>query len=351
MEHDFFKKYIDIINEASGPSASAAQLTPDQEERLDTQTDPDVASFYQHQQYGQTPKTFKDGGETTQVNKLTGIKTVSDETGTKTYDASGQLIQKSNPSLGGFSDKTDTRTGDTTKRFDAGDVGVSSTQTAGGYEKEKSSRYQMGDVGVAASQTAPDYAKGQLAAPTTSTASTSTGQQGTAVSGVGFGGASGKNVGNNTVTSGNQELADIAKMAAPQPGQQPVSEEEEPESVRDLLKKLLDIVRDHEGPKKDKKEEDSEEEMDEAKKDDSKESKTNTSTTKDNPSQYPTKTDIPKRDLPKNSSAVIGKEDDKEEDEEKVTEDENIYQREYQVAEEKIEESLRSLLKSIKEGK
>lgn len=328
MEHDFFKKYIDIINEAQ--AAPQGQMARAQ--------DVDDGAF--RRPYGTTAPVDMDGGRTEQVNKLTGLKTVSDETGSKTYDAGGNLVKTSAPSIGGMSKETDVTTGDTTTAFNAGDVGVSSTQTAGGYEKAKSSRYQMGDVGVAASQTGPDYAKGQLAAPTTSTATTSSGEQGTAVSGVGFGGASGKNVGNNVITTGNKELADIAKVAAPQPGQQPVSEEEEPESVRDLLRKILDIVRDHEGEK----------EVDEAKKDDGKDQK-NTSTTKDNPSQNPTKTDIPKRDLPKNTSTVIGKEDDKEEDEEKVTEDENLYQREYQVAEEKIEESLRRLLKSIKEGK
>jgi hypothetical protein len=184
---------------------------------------------------------------TVQQNKLTGMKTVSDETGSKTYDAGGNLVKTAEPSIGGMSKSTDVTTGDTTQSFNAGDVGVSSTQTAGGYEKERSSRYQMGDVGVNASKTAPNYAQGQLASPTTSTATTSAGQQATAVSGVGFGGASGSNVGNNTVTSGDQELANLAKIAAPQPGQQAVQEEdthEHPESARHLLKKLLKLLKD-----------------------------------------------------------------------------------------------------------
>jgi hypothetical protein len=196
---------------------------------------------------GTTAPVDTANGGTVQQNKLTGMKTVSDETGSKTYDAGGNLVKTAEPSIGGMSKSTDVTTGDTTTAFNAGDVGVSSTQTAGGYEKERSSRYQMGDVGVAASKTAPNYAQGQLASPTTSTATTSAGQQATAVSGVGFGGASGSNVGNNTVTSGDQELANLAKIAAPQPGQQAVQEEdthEHPESARHLLKKLLKLLKD-----------------------------------------------------------------------------------------------------------
>ena len=91
----------------------------------------------------------------------------------------------------------------------------------------------MGDVGVEASKTAPNYAQGQLAAPTTATATTSGGQQATAVSGVGFGGASGQNVGNNTVTSGDQDLANLAKIAAP------VQEEDDGEAEFQRLKEFL----------------------------------------------------------------------------------------------------------------
>ena len=151
-------------------------------------------------------------------------------------------------SVGGMSQSADAKTGDVTTSLNVGDVGVSSTKTPGGYEKARSMDYQMGDVGVNQSKTAPNYAQGQVAAPTTTTVTTGSGEQGTAVSGVGFGGASGQNVGNNTVTTGDQELAGVAKGMAPQPGQQAVQEDdhEHPESARHLLKKLLKLLKDEE---------------------------------------------------------------------------------------------------------
>lgn len=262
---DLLRSYMEILSEAPAapaptPKAGLAQAPADGAMRpgaapataapqgqMATAQDVDDGAF--RRDPGTTAPVDMDGGRREQVNKLTGLKTVSDETGSKTYDAGGNLIKTAEPSIGGMSKETDVTTGDTTTAFNAGDVGVSSTKTAGGYEKGSSSRYQMGDVGVNASKTAPNYAQGQLASPTTSTATTSGGQQATAVSGVGFGGASGQNVGNNTITSGDQDLAKLAKIAAPQPGQQPVSEEddhEHPESARHLLKKLLKLLKDEE---------------------------------------------------------------------------------------------------------
>lgn len=375
MEHDFFKKYIDIINEAQAAPAgvkptvpktagSTNNLSPEQQERLSNQTNPDVAGYYNNQEYGKTERTFGDNGKSEQVNKLTGIKTVSDpETGTKTYDAAGNLL-KTDTGAFGFSKSVDARSGDTTDRFDSGDVSVSSTTAPGGYVKARDSSYQMGALNVAQSEKAPDYASGALAAPKTTTAtyqkSADKGDvaQGTATTGVAFGGASGKNVGNNTITTGDQDLANAAQTAlAPKQGQEPVSEEEEPESVRDLLKKLLDIVKDHEGPNKDSKKEDGKK-KDEGKVDedltptDPKEvgAKMNepyitpTARAQDKPNPYADAPEPPKINV-KTKLVPDAK------FEEKVTEDENLYQREYQVAEEKIEESLRRLLKSIKEGK
>lgn len=257
---DLLRSYMEILSEAPAapaptpkaglaqpPAAGASRPTaaPAPQGQMATAQDVDDGAF--RRDPGTTAPVDTEGGGRVQQNKLTGMKTVSDETGSKTYDAGGNLVKTAAPSIGGMSKSTDVTTGDTTTAFNAGDVGVSSTQTAGGYEKERSSRYQMGDVGVAASKTAPNYAQGQLASPTTSTATTSAGQQATAVSGVGFGGASGSNVGNNTVTSGDQELANLAKIAAPQPGQQAVQEEDEhehPESARHLLKKLLKLLKD-----------------------------------------------------------------------------------------------------------
>lgn len=337
--NSIFRKYIDIINEAAAPAGvkptapqtayASYDLSPEQQDRLSDQTG-DVAGYYKNQEYGKTERTYGDNGRSEQVNKLTGIKTVSDpEKGTQTYDAGGNLI-KTDDGAFGFSKSVDAKTGDTTQGFKSGDVSVGSTTTPGGYEKSKDSSYQMGALNVAQSEKAPDYASGALAAPKTTTAtyqkSADKGDvaQGTATTGVAFGGASGANVGKNTITTGDKDLADVATQFANPSNteEQPVSENEEPESIRDLLKKILDIVRDHEGekePEDDKKEEpifgqeeDSEEEEESSDEEDSEED---------------------------------------EEDEEEVTESENLYQREYEVAESKIEESLRSLLKAIKEGK
>lgn len=258
---DLLRSYMEILSEAPAapaptPKAGLAQApadgavrptaAPAPQGQMATAQDVDDGAF--KREPGTTAPVDTATGQV-QQNKLTGMKTVNDETGSKTYDAGGNLVKTASPTIGGMRKETDVATGDTTQTFDAGDVGVSSTKTAGGYEKASSSRYQMGDVGVNASKTAPNYAQGQLASPTTSTATTSGGQQATAVSGVGFGGASGQNVGNNTITSGDQDLAKLAKIAAPQPGQQPVSEEddhEHPESARHLLKKLLKLLKDEE---------------------------------------------------------------------------------------------------------
>jgi hypothetical protein len=246
---DLLRSYMEILSEAPAapaptpkaglaqapaagavrPTAAPAGAAP--QGQMATAQDVDTGAF--KRDVGTTAPVDTANGGTVQQNKLTGMKTVSDETGSKTYDAGGNLVKTAEPSIGGMSKSTDVTTGDTTQSFNSGDVGVSSTRTAGGYEKANSSRYQMGDVGVEASKTAPNYAQGQLASPTTSTATTSGGQQGTAVSGVGFGGASGQNVGNNTVTSGDQDLANLAKIAAP------VQEEDDGEAEFQRLKEFL----------------------------------------------------------------------------------------------------------------
>lgn len=233
-----------------------------------------------------------EGGRKVTGNKIWGTQTVSDEKGARTYDASGQKIGYDAPSNQGWSGSVDTRTGDVTQSFNAGDVGVTATQGAGGQTKALSTRNTMGAVDVNADWKAPEYEKGQLASPTITNVTAKTDAEGgkeTAqlATGVGFGGASGKNVGNNTIATGNQDLANMAKQAgggvdlskaanAPetqmaadqraslqsfankdykdpaQPaqaaqGQQPVSEEdthEHPESARHLLKKLLKLLKD-----------------------------------------------------------------------------------------------------------
>lgn len=199
MDPKFFRKYADIIDEA-GPVPAPAATTP---------TKP-----------GTTPPAAK-------------------PTPAAPAAPVGATPAKPTPaapaSIGGFSQSADAKTGDVTKSFNAGDVSVSSTQTPGGYVKSQETSYQMGDTNVAQSKVAPDYAQGQLAAPTTTTATTGSGQQGTVVKGVGFGGASGSTVGQNTVTSGDQDLAGMAKTMTQN---QPVQEDDE-EAEFQRLKEFL----------------------------------------------------------------------------------------------------------------
>lgn len=57
-----------------------------------------------------------------------GGKTVSDETGTTTYDAKGQKVSYQTPSMGGFSKTTNYQTGEKTTTGQVGPVGISSTE-------------------------------------------------------------------------------------------------------------------------------------------------------------------------------------------------------------------------------
>jgi hypothetical protein len=233
---------------------------------------------------GTTAKIDTEGGGTVQQNKLTGLKTVSSEKGAVTTDAGNNAVKYQAPSIGGFSGEKDYTTGDVTQSFNTGDVGVSGTRTAGGYEKEKSSMNQMGAVRADSSWKAPNIAGGQLASPTITNVTAAKDDEGNRetaqlATGVGFGGASGKTVGNNTIdVSGNKDLANVVRPAVQgvdfstknfssaegaknlsnmadqvvqqqqqAPAQQPVSEEdthEHPESARHLLKKLLKLLKD-----------------------------------------------------------------------------------------------------------
>jgi hypothetical protein len=215
MDPKFFRKYADIIGEA-GPVPAPAATTP--------------------------PKPGAPATTPPAAKPVTPPPAAA-KPGTPTAPAGGNVPPKqpttapgATPpaSIGGMSQSTNA-TGDVTKSFNAGDVSVSSTQTPGGYVKQQDTSYQMGDTNVAQSKTAPNYAGGAVAAPTTTTVTTGSGEQGTAVKGVGFGGASGGNVGNNVVTSGNQELAGMAKTMTQN---QPVQEDDE-EAEFQRLKEFL----------------------------------------------------------------------------------------------------------------
>lgn len=210
MDPKFFRKYADIIGEA-GPAPAPAATTPPKP--------------------GTTPPAAKPTPGAPPAAKPTPAAPAG-ATPAKPTTAPGATPTAS---IGGFSQSADAKTGDITKSFNAGDVSVSSTQTPGGYVKSQETSYQMGDTNVAQSKVAPDYAKGQLAAPTTTTATTDSGQQGTVVKGVGFGGASGSTVGQNTVTSGDQDLANMAKTMTQN---QPVQEDDD-EAEFQRLKEFL----------------------------------------------------------------------------------------------------------------
>jgi hypothetical protein len=225
VDPKFFRKYADIIDEA-GPVPAPAATTPPK-----PGTTPPAAK--------PTPAAPAAPQGTTPAKPTPGAPPAAKPTPAAPAAPVGATPAKPTPaapaSIGGFSQSADAKTGDVTKSFNAGDVSVSSTQTPGGYVKSQETSYQMGDTNVAQSKVAPDYAQGQLAAPTTTTATTGSGQQGTVVKGVGFGGASGSTVGQNTVTSGDQDLAGMAKTMTQN---QPVQEDDE-EAEFQRLKEFL----------------------------------------------------------------------------------------------------------------
>jgi hypothetical protein len=110
--------------------------------------------------------------------------------------------------FGGVSQTTDSDTGDITTSFNQGPVSVSQTKTPGGYTKQTDQRFDLGPATMAQKTVGPNIGAGQLAGTTTSTATNNmTGQSQQQVRGVGFGGATGANVGKNYVGSSDDELA------------------------------------------------------------------------------------------------------------------------------------------------
>ena len=140
-----------------------------------------------------------------------GTKTVSDASGTKTYDAQGQLVTTATPNLFGLQKTTDVKSGDVTTDYSAGPMSVSQTQTPGGYTKQTDKQYDLGTATVGQQTVGPNIAAGQLAGTTTNTVTDkTTGQAKQQIQGVGFGGASGPNVGKNYVGSSEDDLAQHA---------------------------------------------------------------------------------------------------------------------------------------------
>jgi len=129
------------------------------------------------------------------------------------------------PGQGGMSGSI-SKTGDVTTRFDSGGLSVSQTKTPGGFTKQTTADYDMGPSGSASLVQQAPQKPGQLAGTTTVTRTamptvpgqgSATAASGSAVQGVAFGGASGKNVGNNVVTTGDADLAQQAKAVMPAP--------------------------------------------------------------------------------------------------------------------------------------
>ncbi len=117
--------------------------------------------------------------------------------------------------FGGVSQTTDSATGDITTSFNQGPLSVSQTKTPGGYTKQTDQQFNLGTATLGARTVGPNIGAGQLAGTTTKTATNNmTGQAKQQVKGVGFGGASGANVGKNYVGSSDDELAKLAADSA-----------------------------------------------------------------------------------------------------------------------------------------
>jgi hypothetical protein len=139
-----------------------------------------------------------------------------------------KIREQSTPVIGGMSQAT-APGGDITTRSDIGGTSVSQTKTPGGFTKQTTANMDMGNAGSASMVKQAPQQPGQLAGTTTVTrtaAPTGPGQgsaaaaTGSAVQGVAFGGASGKNVGQNVVTTGDTGMAQQAKQILKPPVQE-----------------------------------------------------------------------------------------------------------------------------------
>jgi hypothetical protein len=110
--------------------------------------------------------------------------------------------------FGGVQQTTDSANGDVTTSFNQGPISVTQTKTPGGYTKQTDQQFNLGTATMGVKTAGPNIGAGQLAGTTTATATNNqTGQAKQQVRGVGFGGATGANVGKNYVGATNDELA------------------------------------------------------------------------------------------------------------------------------------------------
>ena len=182
------RAYLDILNEAGNPNIKVPPVPklPAQDGEL--------------------------GGGIKVTTNADGTRTHSSGEGTFTYDAQGKAITYTSPQfVGGLGQSVDLTSGDKTTNFQQGPMSVSQTQTPGGYTKQTDTEYDMGTASARQQVRGPDIAAGQLAGTTTSTVTNNqTGQAQQQVQGVGFGGASGPNVGKNYVGASTADLAQHA---------------------------------------------------------------------------------------------------------------------------------------------
>ena len=140
-----------------------------------------------------------------------GTRTYSGGFGTFTYDKSGKAIKYSSPNFTGANADVDLASGDQTTNVNQGPMSVSTTQTPGGYTKQSDMQADLGTATLGQKTVGPNIAAGQLAGTTTNTVTNKqTGRAVQQVQGVGFGGASGPNVGKNYVGASTDDLAQHA---------------------------------------------------------------------------------------------------------------------------------------------
>lgn len=187
------RQYIDILNEAPepiAPTASNVKVPP----------------------IPKLPAQDGDQGDGSVVNTNSdGTRSYAGAFGRFTYDKSGKAIKYASPQLTSVGREVDLASGDLTTNYNAGPMSVSQTQTPGGYTKQSDMQTDLGTATLGQKTVGPDIAAGQLAGTTTNTVTNNqTGQAVQQVQGVGFGGASGANVGKNYVGASTADLAQNA---------------------------------------------------------------------------------------------------------------------------------------------
>ena len=187
------RQYIDILNEAPEPIAPTAS-------NVKVPPIPKLPAQDGDQGGGSVVNTNSDG-----------TRSYAGAFGRFTYDKSGKAIKYASPQLTSVGREVDLASGDLTTNYNAGPMSASQTTTPGGYTKQSDMQVDLGTATLGQKTVGPDIAAGQLAGTTTNTVTNNqTGQAVQQVQGVGFGGASGANVGKNYVGASTDDLAQHA---------------------------------------------------------------------------------------------------------------------------------------------